>query len=116
MRPWPAPGCARAANRWGQARAPRLLLLPLLLALGRSDPPWADAAEQRHVESSPPPARVNGSRIFFQNVTHSSAVVRWAPPDRGDWDLDVEGYRLRIRSFLYTEEMFDLSFVDPDER
>ena len=96
------------------AQPPAPLLL-VLLALGRSAP-WADAAEHQHDVSSPPPERVDGSEIYFQNVTHSSAVVRWSPPARGDWGLDVEGYRLRIRSFLYTEEMFNVSLVDPDAR
>ena len=68
------------------------------------------------VASMSPPGRVDGASLYFQNVTHSSAVLRWAPPERGDWGMEIEGYRLRIRSFLYTEEMFDISLDDPDER
>ncbi len=77
---------------------------------------WADAAVNRYVESTSPPGRVDGASVYFQNVTHSSAVLRWAAPERGAWGMEIEGYRLRIRSFLYTEQMFDISLVDPDER
>lgn len=78
--------------------------------------PRADAGANEYVVSSSPPERVAGGSIYFQNITHSSAVLRWSPPRPGDWGMEVEGYRLRIRSFLYTEEMFDVSLIDPDDR
>ena len=105
--------CGAPRSAWSR-RAPLLLALAGLGATGQ----WADADANQYVGSMEPtgPGRVDGGGIFFQNVTHSSAVVRWAPPELGDWDMGIEGYRLRIRSFLYTEEMFDLSLTDPGER
>jgi hypothetical protein len=77
----------------GPRMAPFLLVLAGLCAS-------ATGAAHQHVAAISPPGRVDGSEIYFQNVTHSSAVLRWSPPQRGDWNMEIEGYRLRIRSFL----------------
>ncbi len=100
------------AHRLARLGCSRASVLLVLAGLGA----WVDAAAHQYVASSSPPGRVDGASVYFQNVTHSSAVLRWAPPERGDWGMEIEGYRLRIRSFLYTEEMFNISLVDPDDR
>ena len=55
------------------------------------------------------PGTVDGASIHFQNVTHNSVVVRWGAPDAGNWQWPIEGYRLRLRSFVQAYGAFDLT-------
>ena len=44
--------------------------------------PRADAGANEYVVSSSPPERVAGGSIYFQNITHSSAVLGAARPNQ----------------------------------
>eukprot|EP01050_Picozoa_sp_SAG11_P007206 SAG11_NODE_591_length_8314_cov_3.988314_2_plen_2490_part_01 len=45
-------------------------------------------------------------RLWFTNITHSSAVLHWEEPPLGDWQWRIEGYKIRQRSFVYAEHAF----------
>jgi len=87
----------------GAARA-AALLAGLALGAGGGAAPAAG-----HGRAAP----VDGGSIYFQNVTHTSAVVRWEPAGRGNWRWDIQGYRIRMRSFLHTEGNYDVGLGDP---
>ena len=82
--------------------------VPLFLLLNTRQ---CQTAAHFHIVGSPPGPV---GQLHFQNVTHSSAVLRWQLPALGDWQWAVEGYKIRERSFVYAERAFDIDGDRPD--
>jgi hypothetical protein len=90
----------------GPGRKPSAPLLWFLLLAAR----LASSATPEYQRASSPPGVANGSAIFFQNVTHSSAVIRWAVPSLGKWVQPISEYRIRYRPFAESEAARGLIF------
>lgn len=68
----------------------RLMLAAAILAGA------AQAAVNEYVLANAPPESVDGSKIYFQQVTRDSVLVRWPEPSYGKWRWHISGYRVQM--------------------